>query len=26
VVAVRTGNGQQISGIARVGGMVEVAF
>lgn len=26
VVAVRTGNGQQISGIARLGGMVEVAF
>jgi flagellar basal body P-ring formation protein FlgA len=26
VVAVRTGNGQQISGIARPGGMVEVAF
>jgi len=26
VVAVRTGNGQQISGIARVGGMVEVTF
>ncbi len=26
VVAVRTGNGQQISGIARLGGLVEVAF
>jgi len=26
VVAVRTGNGQQISGIARMGGLVEVAF
>lgn len=26
VVAVRTGNGQQISGIARHGGLVEVAF